>query len=1130
MRNVTAPILRHIRSVASASVATDAEALDAFVSRTDESAFAMLVRRHGPIVFRICNSVLRDVHEVEDAFQATFLTLARHAGAVRKRGSLKSWIYKVARRTAIRAKQRYSRRTARELESVTEPVAPSIDGPSWREVQRIFFEELARISECYRAPLILCCLEGNSRDEAAVKLGCLPGTLKIRLERGRGLLRSRLTRRGITLSAGFFGVLLDCSEASAVPPALMAATCEIGQCLHAEPGMRGRLPERVESLYRDTARSLWAGKLVAILLLTVSTIAAVGFALFAAQSVLHASIGSEQPADARSGADNSKSLSERMDADGEPMPADAISRLGTLRMRHESTFIRYLSDGKTIISQDRRGLISLFDTTSGKIVRSFPPDTEGNAAVSSVSTDGKYFAKAGDFGIDLWNVASASKERRIRTGAYSLARFTPNGKYIAALPARPACSVELLDIASGSPLWSNTALKAPPTDVVVAPDEKSIIACSLDEHFIPSACNAIYFLDFSKGEERRRIDLGAHMPETLAISPNCKYLAAICLEGEGRAKQILVWQTSDCKKLYQLNSPPDEYGSRYFSALTFSPDSRTLLTASTAENLVEWDAATGKELRRLGGVLWNSDDLRFSPDGKTIAVANGGAIRLIDRASGEDRTPGTGTPYRISSVAMSADGRSVTLGSAITFLSSWDPTTGHLQQRARLPIGERFVHPGSDGTATSIHVGGNQGTSIRIWDLSSGQERRSIPLKFADKLFSPSSVSRADNLVAVAGDAGDEVWLLDTRTAKRVSTIKEPGQLVLSAELADDGRKLVVCSTDRTVRVWHVASREKLRQFKLIEDQSEPSRLPVPIGDPDRYATAVSPDGSRLAYLLRSGRIIVYDTASSGQAVRTLDSGASRLNEFGFSPDNRTLFCGYGNLIHVIELASGKTRAVLNGHRAEISVLRITADGKTLISGSADTTAIVWDLTGLRTGKIRDQRLTDAEFDADWATLAGEDAQKAYDALRALAAPSSNGAQYIRQRLQARKAPEKRVLDALIADLDSAQFVVREKAKCELEKLGDGALPSCRAALREPISTDVRRLLETIVAKCELAQREPRGENLREARAIEALESNAGLQAREILEVLAAGLPEARLTIDAKSSLARLARRSAGSK
>lgn len=209
----------------SADHRTDRNLLQAFAERADQDAFAELVRRHGPLVFGVCQRVLNDSVEAEDAFQAVFLVLAKKARSVRRPDLLGNWLYGVALRCARRVRTRTALRLAREQPVTDMPARnPIPDSAEWSDLRPILDEEIARLPEKLRAPLLLCELEGVSRPEAAHRLGVPEGTLSSRLARGKDALRRRLLKRGIALSAIGLGLMLSQAAPAAVPPALVQAT------------------------------------------------------------------------------------------------------------------------------------------------------------------------------------------------------------------------------------------------------------------------------------------------------------------------------------------------------------------------------------------------------------------------------------------------------------------------------------------------------------------------------------------------------------------------------------------------------------------------------------------------------------------------------------------------------------------------------------------------------------------------------------------------------------------------------------------------------------------------------------------------------------------------------------------
>jgi RNA polymerase sigma factor (sigma-70 family) len=187
---------------------TDAQLLERFVVRHDEAAFKILLQRHGPMVLGMCRRVLHHEQDAEDAFQATFLVLVRKAASIVKRQSVGSWLYGAAYRVAMKAKTRALRRRAYERQVVTRSMADPDDDILWRDLKPVLDEEVHRLPEKYRAPVVLCYLEGMPYAEAARQLGCSKGLIALRLAEARERLRDRLNRRGVVFGVGLFPQLL----------------------------------------------------------------------------------------------------------------------------------------------------------------------------------------------------------------------------------------------------------------------------------------------------------------------------------------------------------------------------------------------------------------------------------------------------------------------------------------------------------------------------------------------------------------------------------------------------------------------------------------------------------------------------------------------------------------------------------------------------------------------------------------------------------------------------------------------------------------------------------------------------------------------------------------------------------
>lgn len=241
---------------------SDGQLLERFVTLREEAAFAVLVRRHGGMVYAVCRRLLGRSHEAEDAFQATFLVLIRKAATLDRRGSVAGWLYRVAYRVAVRARAKAAR-WRQEPQQVLDMLEADPDKiAAQQELRGVLDEELNRLPEKYRLPVVLCYLEGQTNDEAARHLGWPKGTVSGRLARARDLLRSRLARRGLAPSVA---VLAAALEAYAGPPAVPAALAEgiVKAAVPAllGPGVGASFAPSVRALAEDCLRALLLARL-----------------------------------------------------------------------------------------------------------------------------------------------------------------------------------------------------------------------------------------------------------------------------------------------------------------------------------------------------------------------------------------------------------------------------------------------------------------------------------------------------------------------------------------------------------------------------------------------------------------------------------------------------------------------------------------------------------------------------------------------------------------------------------------------------------------------------------------------------------------------------------------------------
>ena len=256
-------ILRHIRRAVLApdgAGLTDSKLLECYVDRRDETAFEALLRRHGPMVLGVCRRVLGNVADAEDAFQATFLVLVSKAATVLPRDRVGAWLYGVAHHTALKAKASAAKRRSKERQAGAMQGSESRHEMEQKLLERLD-QELLRLPDKYRVPIVLCDLEGRTRKEVARQLGWAEGTVASRLSRGRALLARRMKSHGLSLSDEALGLVFASQGVPACPPYLAASTLNAAAAFAAGSAAAGVIPAQVVALTKGALKAMLLSKL-----------------------------------------------------------------------------------------------------------------------------------------------------------------------------------------------------------------------------------------------------------------------------------------------------------------------------------------------------------------------------------------------------------------------------------------------------------------------------------------------------------------------------------------------------------------------------------------------------------------------------------------------------------------------------------------------------------------------------------------------------------------------------------------------------------------------------------------------------------------------------------------------------
>ncbi|HEY7154651.1 MAG TPA: sigma-70 family RNA polymerase sigma factor [Gemmataceae bacterium] len=1098
------PLLRYLHHLLkSDGVATDdGRLLERFVARRDEDAFAELVARHGPLVYGVCCRVLRDAHDAEDVFQAAFLVLARKAASIRKPESLSCFLHGVAYRLAIKARSEADKRRAHERQAALPGEAEEID-LSWREVRALIDEELQRLPEKQRLPLVLCYLEGLTQDEAAKRLGWPRGTLKRRLECGRERLRIHLTRRGVTLGAGLFAVALTESAAKgAVPLILREATVRAGMqfTTGAVAVMRAAILAKGALQTMLTAK-LKLGAIVIVMLGCFAT--AAGLATRGEPAAKPSENKAEAPAQPRS-AENKQ---VRKDRYGDPLPEGAIARLGTVRLRHDDMVysVVFSGDGKTAIASDSAGFIVFWDVATGREIRRLQKMPEADQSLA-ITRDGKTLASAPGEQLFLWEVASGKllSKARLSDGPVHQMLFTPDSKTLA-MYGWGKNTIHLWDTVNNKKLHDLTGQKGNVSCMALSPDGKTLASGSWEEPHIR-------LWDIASGKEKSHFKAHERQVLSIAYSPDGKRLASV---GDGAE---LAFSDPNTGKLLRKA----QYRSGGAHHIAYAPDGKTLLGIDN-HTVYLFDVANGKHLRKFDAPPRAMNGLSFSPDGKTLATFGGGppTFDLWDVAAGKLLHPAPGHRQYINSLVFSADGRQVFSTAGITDcpVQVWDARTGerlyqlgdHLKCASRLALSPDGKFLAASGYSEGFD-GQTIGEAIGLWELANRKEaRRCIGHKHdAHAPFSgemPIDWS-ADGKTLVSSSLNDKtIRLWDAETGKQRRVIDAKQEWPASVILSPDGKIVAAGGYQKgAIRLWSADTGKELRSITTHQQTVQ--------------TLAFSPDGSALASGGYSGAILLWEPATGRLLRRWEDTKTSWTSALAFARDGRTLVSGHNDgSVRLWEVATGTELVCFRGHRRGVREVAISRDSRQIVSGSDDTTILVWDATG---GARPDAALSAEQLHALWADLIGTDAGRAYRAMWQMALSPKYALPFLAERLRPitpLDEKQQKQVAHLLADLDKESFTTRQQAEMELEKMGPAVEPALRKALEGKPSLEVRRRIEKVLEKVD----DKSNERLRTLRALEAIEHMNTPEARRLLESLANGTPRAWLTEEARKIRQRLA-------
>jgi WD40 repeat protein len=766
----------------------------------------------------------------------------------------------------------------------------------------------------------------------------------------------------------------------------------------------------------------------------------------------------------------------RADSFGDPLPNQAVRRLGTVRFRHgDDIMAKAISpNGLLLASGDTSSRVKLWNALTGQMLHVLEMS---NGAVSAIafSKDNRILIAADDGGtIRRWQMPGGKQISSWYIGFNpSQVAITADANTIATI-AVDAGDIQLWSAGQSSKLRTLHIGKAELEKInrlAFAPNGHALAATGTN--------GPVYLFDVASGKQIIKLDQDP-LVCSVALSPNDSTMA---IGSQGYTRLV---DSSTGKEIRRWEDRDD-----CVPALVFSPDGQSLVAAGSSVRI--WEVRRKKPIRSLSCGSWYFDSLRYAPDGRSVFSNTRHVIEVCEVATGGERLPLSGHRDEIHGLSVLPGGRTL-LSASSDGTVCWSGTeSGKLERTWRLPNANGPVCFGCSRSGTLAGFGCSRG--LEVVNLSTGASLGCIQASAHAIDISPD-----EKYLAYAGyDKTIRLWEVEQQ--KEVAVF-EPA-FIGNIAFSPDGKLLANCDDEGSIVLWDVATHRKLRAISH--------------GRP-LIAMAFTPDCKLLASGGLSNVIKIW-SLSSGREVRQFNGPDSGVASLAFSANGQKLVAGgRDGGVHIWNVETGKECSRFQGHDGDVTRVSFL-DDKRLFSGGRDTTILLWSTDSEPRRASMPPIPESSNFESLWTGLGQQDAALAYRAMLAMLARPHETIPWLAKKLVAKARPVDTVLAELIRQLDNDDFAVRRGASHQLEELEEFALAPLDAASRDSghperakHATDLVQNLQSGLLPTRLAA----------SRAIEVLERIGSSDARKILQFLAQADPVLRTTQEARDSLKRL--------